>query len=269
MRLFAVLLLSGVISFGEGSWVLSSSQPAKADTRPRAKKPLFKNYDLYLYRPETPYYGGSHCQCRPGPPGPPGPPGLPGVQGDEGSPGEKGDRGDPGERGERGRTGRPGYYGFPGPIGPPGPPGKSGIQEESLTTMASPEEEAPDNNSGTTTESVNSSMDNGIIQEISDNVETGSQVIEKQESDVVQDLLTTTTEEIPTSTELNLDQSTVNINENEISDSQETTTAPEDLVKNELEAEPEKTMKKYREIQTLPLKTLHQRQLSWTQRQIF
>ncbi|KAH8330309.1 hypothetical protein KR067_001006, partial [Drosophila pandora] len=122
---------TGFIPFGEGSWVLSSSQPAKADTRPRAKKPLFKNYDLYLYRPETSYFGGSHCQCRPGPPGPPGPPGLPGVQGDEGSPGEKGDRGDPGERGERGRTGRPGYYGFPGPIGPPGPPGKSVIHHKS------------------------------------------------------------------------------------------------------------------------------------------
>ncbi|XP_070137993.1 uncharacterized protein [Drosophila bipectinata] len=131
MRLFAVLLLSAIISFGEGSWILSSTQPVKADTRPRAKKPLFKNYDLYLYRPETSYYGGSHCQCRPGPPGPPGPPGLPGVQGDEGPPGEKGDRGDPGERGERGRAGRPGYYGFPGPIGPPGPPGKSVIHHKS------------------------------------------------------------------------------------------------------------------------------------------
>ncbi|XP_037717714.1 LOW QUALITY PROTEIN: cuticle collagen 3A3 [Drosophila subpulchrella] len=127
MRLLTVLLLSAISTFCEGSWTLSSVQPVKTETRPKAKKPV---YDLYYYSPETLgssfYYGSqTNCQCRPGPPGPPGPPGTPGLPGEQGPPGEKGDRGDRGESGERGRTGRPGYTGFPGPIGPPGSPGKS------------------------------------------------------------------------------------------------------------------------------------------------
>ncbi|XP_070852697.1 zonadhesin [Drosophila suzukii] len=127
MRLLTVLLLSAISTFCEGSWTLSSVQPVKTESRPKAKKPV---YDLYYYSPGTLgssfYYGSqTNCQCRPGPPGPPGPPGTPGLPGEQGPPGEKGDLGDRGERGERGRTGRPGYTGYPGPIGPPGSPGKS------------------------------------------------------------------------------------------------------------------------------------------------
>ncbi|XP_052835086.1 LOW QUALITY PROTEIN: collagen alpha-1(I) chain [Drosophila gunungcola] len=153
MRLLAVLLLSAFSTFCEGSWSFGSVQPVRTESRPKAKKPQYKNYDLYYYNPETLgssfYYGSqTHCQCRPGPPGPPGPPGVAGLSGEEGAPGEKGERGDRGESGERGRSGRPGYPGFPGPIGPPGPPGlpgKPGVhhQTQRPTIVYLPAEDKP------------------------------------------------------------------------------------------------------------------------------
>uniref|UniRef100_B3P3I9 GG21929 n=1 Tax=Drosophila erecta TaxID=7220 RepID=B3P3I9_DROER len=128
MRLLAVLLFTAISAFCEGSWLVSPVQPVIAQSRPKPRKPHYKNNNLYYYSPETiasTFYHGSqaNCQCRPGPPGPPGPPGIPGLPGEEGAPGEKGDHGD---RGESGKRGRPGYSGFPGPIGPPGLPGPPG-----------------------------------------------------------------------------------------------------------------------------------------------
>lgn len=111
--------------------------------------------------------------------------------------------------------------------------GQNGLPINKVTEEETTEAtEVLHHNSETTTESVNSSTDSLIIQESSGSIESGSQVIEKQESYVVQDLVTTTTEEIPSSTEsqVNLDQSTLKVNENDISDSQETTTAAEDSI---------------------------------------